>query len=144
VNEAYIRRFLALASARKIPVFWLLPPVLEGIQSQREQNGLDARYAQLISRMQARFPGLTVLDGRHARYAVNVFFDPLHLDRRGAAVLSHDVGQMLERRLSERQGRAQTAWLELPKFRDGPWDAGLEDTTQTILALLSGQKERAR
>jgi len=136
VNERYIRRLLRLAESRKIQVYWLLPPMQPALQSRVAQNGLDAKYVAFVQRIRADFPGLTVIDGRHANYDPAVFFDPHHLARTGAAVLSHDIALILHERLSQ-STPPRNNWVSLPGY--GPRRIGepLEDVNQsrTLLRL---------
>jgi hypothetical protein len=133
LNASYIRRFLALAKARGICVYWLLPPVSPAVQARREQTGADAGHTRFVRRMQAEFPGLVVLDGRHAGYDHALFVDAVHLDGQGATTLSLDVAEILRH---DRPGPADgPAWIRLPAYR--PLSAGiaLEDVNQSRLAL---------
>ena len=66
VNDAYVRRFLDLADAHGVPVFWLLPPTHPELQARRERFGWDADYIGYLRRLQKSYPRLTVIDGRHA------------------------------------------------------------------------------
>ena len=50
VNEAYLRRFLALADGHAIPVFWLLPPIAPVVQARRERTGADAGTTRFVRR----------------------------------------------------------------------------------------------
>lgn len=76
---------------------------------------------------------LIVLDARHANDTVAVFKDPIHLDRRGASILSTDLAGILARDAPGAFGGPR--WIELPQFLDRPLDAPLEDSIQTVLAL---------
>jgi hypothetical protein len=114
-NETYLRRFLALASAHRVRVFWLLPPVTPRFQARRDALGLEASHTRFVRRLQAEFAKLTVIDARHAGYDHSRFIDPLHLDRRGAAALSTELAGILAR---EFEGRGPTPrWVELPAGR---------------------------
>lgn len=128
----YVQRFLALAAARKIPVFWLLPPITPQPQARREQLGLDAQFNQLVRSVQAAFPSVTIIDGRGSGYASSVYIDSVHLDRRGAALLSHDLASLLETTLND---PARPHWLHLANFQDRPVDVSLEDVNQSRAAL---------
>ena len=69
---------------------------------------------EIARRMIARHEGVVVLDARPSGYDDSVHIDHLHLDRRGAAVLSADVATVLAAHL----GRADrgSAWVEMPAF----------------------------
>ena len=64
--------------------------------------------------MIARHPNVVVLDARRSGYDDSVHFDHIHLDRRGAAVLSLDVAAVLV----DRPGRGDggSGWIEMPAF----------------------------
>ncbi|MFO0950306.1 MAG: hypothetical protein U0835_03985 [Isosphaeraceae bacterium] len=64
--------------------------------------------------MQKHFPGLVVLDARHARYAPDAFVNADHLGLDGAVTLSRDLGELF-RRFRRRPPSSQ--WVELPRFR---------------------------
>jgi hypothetical protein len=79
--------------------------------------------------MQARHPGLTILDGRHANYDPTAFVDTSHLNGPAAAVLSADLATILERdRAAE---PAPGRWLDLPPYRPHPAEVPLEDFEQS-------------
>ena len=81
----------------------------------------------------ARFPNVTAFDGRTSGYEASVHADPLHLDRRGAAVFSEDVADVLRRHFA---GGPDLPRRELlPPFRDRPADEKLEDMMQSHLAV---------
>ena len=90
-NAAYLDAFLARAEAHGIPVFWLLPPLHPGFAARRAELGTDAPVDAFVARALARFPGLTVVDGRRAGYDPSVFVDMAHLDRDGSARLTRDL-----------------------------------------------------
>jgi hypothetical protein len=136
VNACYVRRFLALARSRGIPVYWLLPPIRPDAQSHCERTGLDGRFARFVEAMRSEFPGLVVLDGRRSGYGAEVHVDPVHLDRRGAASLSADVAAALGRRGTE------SGWITLPSYRERPWRGTLEDLEESRVALLSPDRGR--
>lgn len=140
INRLYIRRLLTLAEDRKIPVFWLMPPLCEAVQDRRERQGLDRRYTDFARSLQAEFPGLVVIDGRHSGFVDAVFKDEVHLDRQGATTMSVMVGEALARHLAvgDRGGR----WIDLPAYRDRPIDVPTEDLVESVLALRKRTGER--
>ena len=95
VNEAYIGRLLDLAEAHGIRVFWLLPPVIPKLQARSEELGLEAAQERLLRGFQPRYPGLTVIDARRMGFGHDLFIDPLHLNRRGAAALTGAIAAAL-------------------------------------------------
>jgi hypothetical protein len=116
VNVAYVRRVLRLAEASRAAVYWLIPPTRPVVQATNEASGFDVRYLAFVRAMQAEFPGLVVIDGRHAVYDPAVFLNPDHLGREGAIALSRDLGDLLPRLAREAPpGR----WVPLPRYRAG-------------------------
>jgi len=116
VHVAYVRRLLALAESRGIPVFWVITPTTPAWQAHREQIGADGPYERFVRSMQVRFPNVVVIDGRHAGYDASVFFDATHLDGRGATVLTVAVADVLSDRLGAR--REGPRWVALAPYRD--------------------------
>jgi hypothetical protein len=122
VNAAYVRRFLELAAANGVTVYWLIPPVHPAVQASGEASGFDDRYVAFVKQQQERFPGLVVLDGRHANYDPAVFLDADHLGREGAYALSQDLGGLF-RRL--RRETPPDRWVSLPRYQPRPTDPEL-------------------
>ena len=94
-NRAYIKKLLELAASREIPVFWVLPPYKPTLQARVEQNGFDAAHEAFVRSMMSRYPGLHVVDGRHAGYDPRAFADPHHLGADGATVFSESLAEVL-------------------------------------------------
>jgi hypothetical protein len=139
VSAAYLERFLALATSRGIPVFWVVPPVTTEVQDLLDCSGFDAAHTRFLESLQARHPGLVVLDGRRSRYGQDLHTDdPVHLNRRGASAFSADLAAALDRHLAEGRG---PRWVTLPPYRDRPADVPLEDVNESALAL-KGTKRR--
>ena len=116
VNRRYIEKFFELASAHRIPVFWVVPPYTPAIQAGRERLGQDAELSRFIATMRSQFPGVTVLDARRSAYDPSVFWDGyVHLDGLGARALSVDVAVAMQRTLA---GTNPSPWVHLPKYRD--------------------------
>lgn len=128
-NATFVRRFLDLADAHGIDVVWLVAPSSPELQALRESEGGDAAYAAFIRDQQRRHPRLAVVDGRHAGYPTAAFADATHLNARGTAALSHDLGQLLARR------DPAARWLPLPPFRDRPLDPRAEDADRSAAAV---------
>ena len=139
LNATHVRRFLRLAEAHAIPVFWLIPPFSPEVHVRRACSGLDERYTAFVSRVARSFPGVTVVDGRGAGYGGEVHADAIHLDRRGAAVFTEEVAAVVAARLGRPPAPAAAAdrWVHLPPYRDRPADAPLEDMLQSTLAVKS-------
>jgi hypothetical protein len=129
LNATYIRRFLALCAQRGIRVYWLILPLAPELQARREAVGTDRVYEQFVARWQARYPNVTVVDGRHSGYEPSVFLDACHLDPQGAFVLSDDLARLLARR-----DVSAEKWVHLPSYRDRPPDVLIEDILQSRLA----------
>jgi hypothetical protein len=114
-DEAYIDRFLDLAGSRGISVYWLLPPLAPEVHARRVARGSDLAYERFVREVAARHPKTVVLDARSSGYDDSVHADHLHLDRRGAAVLSGDLGSVLTDGLRNRSGET-SRWVALPSF----------------------------
>ena len=129
VNRLFVDRLLALAESRSIPVFWVIPPLPTELQTRRERSGVDEQFVGFVRSMQARHPGVTVVDGRHAGYESTTFADHTHLNGRGSMALSHELARILCR-----TGESPR-WVDLPRYRDWPTDVPAEDIDQSRLAV---------
>ena len=129
INLRYLDRTLAFAEAHAIPVFWLIPPLPPRLQSRREERGSDAAYLDLVRLMQAKHPGLAVVDGRHSGYDDAQFADHTHLNGRGAIALSRDLATILA------SGAPRHRWFALPRFAERPGTFRVEDVDQSRVAL---------
>ena len=129
INLRYLDRTMALAESHAIPVFWLIPPLPPALQARREERGSDAAYLHLVRSMQAKHPGLVVVDGRHSGYDDAEFADHTHLNGRGAIALSRDLAAILA------DGGIRHRWLELPRFAERPGSFRVEDVDQSRVAL---------
>jgi hypothetical protein len=127
-NEAFLRRFLALAASHRIAVYWVIPPVAPALLERRERLGLEPIFTCYVRDLQARHPGLAVIDGRRSGFGPGQFIDPVHLNREGAAAFSEALAQVLVRT------PAEGAWVDLPPFRR-PSELPFEDMEQSRLAL---------
>ena len=112
-DEAYVDRLLDLAGSRGIAVYWILPPLAPEVRDHRVARGSDAIYERFVRSVAARHPNAMVLDARAAGYDDSVHVDHLHLDRRGAAVLSADLASVLSDPSTARSSQGP-AWVELP------------------------------
>ena len=99
-NLAYLSAFFELAEARKIPVFWLLPPLHPGFTARRVELGLDVPIDAFVAQIVAKFPQVVVVDGRRAKYDASVFIDMAHLDLDGSRRLSEALGSVVAQGLS--------------------------------------------
>jgi hypothetical protein len=135
VNAEYIRRIFALAESRGIRAYWLLPPLSPRLQARREQTGAEAGYIRFVRSLQGRYPGVTVLDGRHSGYDHTLFVDASHLDGQGAYTLSRDVADVLHRDLAVADAAMRSRWVDLPAYRACPVEVALEDVEQSRRVL---------
>jgi hypothetical protein len=142
VVVTYLERFFALAEAHRIPVFWLLPPVVPALQAYHDRNGTDAALTRFARRLQARYPNVSVIDGRHAGYQPLVFIDPTHLDYLGAGIFTDDFAPFVARALNQPQ--AAPRWNELPPFRERWVGLRLEDVGVSAEKLAVERKQRLR
>jgi hypothetical protein len=110
VDRAYLERFLALAESRGVAVYWLIPPFAPEVHERRASRGTDVAYARFVRSVAGRHPGVVVLDARGAGYDNTAHIDHLHLNRRGAAVLSGDLAAVLS------GGPDGRGWIDLPAF----------------------------
>jgi hypothetical protein len=141
--QAYcVERFLATAQARRIPVYWVLPPAEAVWLDRNERVGTIDAYRRYVHGQVARFPVLTVLDGQRAGWDRAWFRDPVHLNRDGAIRLSLAVADAIaaEQGGSHDRGR----WIDLngsgaPPPRD--FQDLLEDLDQSRLAVRNRKGE---
>jgi hypothetical protein len=132
-NIHYVRAFLDLAASRNIPVFWLLPPLTPDRQHRHEREGQDERFTRLVRELQETYPNLHVIDGRRAGYPREVFVDPTHLDRDGAAEFSAAVARLIGPVLAG--APSDSRWRDLPAYTGRRSAIPLEDLGQSMLAL---------
>jgi hypothetical protein len=99
------------------------------VQARRDKLGLEAAQERFIGEMLAGFPDVVVLDARHSGYESALFWDPIHLDRRGATALSAAVAAAVERGAGDRR-------VSLPPYRPRPaLERAVEDIEQSRLAI---------
>ena len=126
-------RILALAASQGMTIFFVIPPIHAGVQDQLERRGLDATFVRFLRRVADRYPGLVVIDGRHAGYPHGDFTDGFHLDRAGATSFSTALGDAVAGWLREPQHNAR--WVELPRYRADLVATGVEDVEESRVAL---------
>jgi hypothetical protein len=95
VERDYIERFLGLAESRRIPVFWLLPPLAPEVHQLRAARGSDAIYSRFVRSIAERHPGVVVVDARGSAGSESTHVDHIHLDRRGASALTADLASIV-------------------------------------------------
>lgn len=142
VNGKYVKRFLNLAAARHIPVFWLLPPTQPEVQSRRDRGGLSSKYETFLTELLNLYPNLQVLDARHSHFPPESMADMTHTNRLGASVFSDLVADALKQRLDS-PSTPSDRWLHLPSYHTPPTDIALEDLTQSADALRAAARERS-
>ncbi len=134
-TEAYLRRFLALAEARGVPVFWVIPPIRPGAQAWREARALDGPYLAFIDRLMRAHPSITLIDGRSCGYPDALFSDAVHLNRDGAEGLSEGIARVL----AAPPQPGTTARLGPAGRRERP-AVGVEDMRESSIALRSAER----
>jgi hypothetical protein len=112
IYEQYFEKLVKLALSRGIAVYWLIPPMLPEVQTRRDALGLDDRHTGNLRTIHSWLPGVVVLDARHSGYPATDFFDPIHLNARGAARLSAEIAGVIARRRTEQGG---PLWVNLPR-----------------------------
>lgn len=137
-NAAYIVKFLRLAAAHRVRVYWLIPPIHPRVHAKREQLGLNARFTKFVRAVQARFPEVVVIDGRSSGYDSALFVDATHLDRQGSMAFSAAVADAMG---TGRGGASSgSRWVDLPAYSDRPIDVPVEDLAQSQIALGGGDR----
>jgi hypothetical protein len=140
VNATYLKRCLDLTAARRVPVYWVLPPLHPGYQRGRDREKLDVNFERLVRRALERYPHLTVIDARRSGYPATVFADNAHLDVDGANTFSFDLAETLADLCA--RGSAAPRWVELRAYRPRPVPDGLEDFARS-LAVVRGESAHA-
>jgi hypothetical protein len=138
VCAVYADRLLALAAARGITVYWLLPPIGPAQQAARNADGRDAYFTELARTAQSHGRDVVVIDARRSGYGPDAFWDGVHLDRRGAVALSGEVAEVI----AQRTGANAPRWVVLPKYRPRVPEVPLEDVLESRVAVGSSGAER--
>jgi hypothetical protein len=133
-NLAFLEKFLKLAESHEIPVFFLIPPIHPGVQSERERLGLDELYLTLIRKIQRRYRSVIVVDGRHSGFDHGLFWDAFHLGRQGATALSRGLAEVIGTRLAH-PSDSDDHWVSLPTFVEPSRWVAIEDTDESIALL---------
>jgi hypothetical protein len=145
-NAYYVDQLLRVAQAFRIAVYWILPPSVPARRERLTQNGESALYRQFVAERVARFPSLTVLDGERLKWGLELFRDPLHVNRDGAVRLSLAVASAAAPRL-----RGETLgprWIDLALTDDreaGKYQRLVEDLNQSkaaITPIVVGQNSK--
>src|SRR5262249_50805222 len=114
------------------------------LQAGRERVGADASYTRFVRSDQARFPGLTVLDGRRIGFGHKVFTDGIHLDARGASAFSASVASALAPDLSLAARTGALRWVELRAHLAPPVPEGPDSERRTKPVALSHSPKHDR
>ncbi len=134
ISEQYINKFFLLAAAEKIPVLWLITPVGPGVLARRDATGAEDRYDAFVRKATARYPGVTVVDSRRSKYAVEAFTDTTHLNLDGAVTLTNDLSDVIARRLAAPADQGPR-WVDLPPYRPSPGAKALEDLAESTVVV---------
>ena len=137
-NAAGLNALMGLAESRRIPVFWLLPPIAPSLQARRDRSGAEAGYEEFIRTFVTRYPRtLTILDARWRQFSTSNFVDETHLNKNGAAALSLAVAAALEATLDTERAARRPCWIALASPSDPPsvaWPL-VEDLEQSTRIL---------
>ena len=109
-ETGYVERFLTLAEAKHVRVYWLMMPDDPVINALRERDGWWSAYAGFLHDLQSRHPNLVVIDGHRADYPPEAMSDMLHLSRTGAITFSDSLGSILAR------AGDPSRWIALPRY----------------------------
>ena len=109
-ERGYVERFLTLAEAKHVRVYWLMMPDEPVINALRERDGWWSAYAGFLHDLQSRHSNLVVIDGHRAGYPPEAMSDLLHLSRTGAITFSDSLGSILAR--ADNPSR----WIALPRY----------------------------
>ncbi len=93
-NLHYYEKFLTLAQANKIPVYWVNMPILSAVGDSRKEVDFETHFAQFLEDTQKRF-GVRVLQEEFLVYEDAVFRDYTHLDSVGAERFTQVIGEKL-------------------------------------------------
>ena len=115
VNERYLRRFLDLAAAHRITVYWLLPPLHPTWQASMEYQGEDARFTAFVCAPRDRCPDVVVVDGSPSGFERTAFVDPVHLNPEGATACTTALAEVIARHGPG--GSVDPRWVKLPDYR---------------------------
>jgi len=132
----YVDRFLGLAQAHQVPVYWVLTPAMSTWLDRNDGAGTLGAYRQYVRNCLERFSSLTVLDAQRVGWDRSTFRDPIHLNRDGAARLSLAVADAIA--TTEARPAKAARWLELNgnAYRHSDTDQCLlEDLDQSRLAV---------
>lgn len=130
-NARHVDAFLELAESRGIPVFWLIPPAREERVERLLPAGVAAAFDRFIAERVARFPGLTVLDGRRLGWDSWAYRDPTHLNRDGAIAFSAVVAEVVGPRIAGARGPRRVVLAESSGALGSVHESVVEDLDQS-------------
>jgi hypothetical protein len=116
IDAAFFEKFLTLAASKQIPIFWLIPPLSPEVRARRAFLHSEEAYTRFVRAAIERHRDVVVLDTRGSGYENSLYIDMIHLDRRGAKVLTGDLAAIMLNRL-EKSAQAPR-WVEMPPFAD--------------------------
>ena len=112
INARYAEKFLKLAQAHGIPVFWAMLPLSPEVQALRDRNRTDEAYDRYAREVLARHPEVVVVDARRSRFDGSAFYDPIHLNVEGARAFTAGLAAELAARLEGHPSADR--WVALP------------------------------
>jgi hypothetical protein len=108
------------------------------IAAIRKPFGADEAYDRFARSVLGRHPGVEILDARNSGYDDSILIDVLHLDQRGAKIMSADLGEVLAEMIRGRDAAAPAGrWASLP-----PVDGRSGDEPARSLANSGGATVR--
>jgi hypothetical protein len=143
IAEIYVNKFLELAVSRNIKVFWLIPPVFCGTQAERERIGADEKYTEFVKATVAKYPGVTVVDGRHSEFPIESFYDWTHLNRDGAVAQSALLADAIKQESEPRRVDGEH-WVSLAKYTPSPNASRILDTSDSFALFRTERAANAR
>jgi len=95
-NRRHLTAFLDEARARRIAVYWLLPPVSPAVQTRRDASGAEAKHLAFVEGLTSRYPNVTILNFQHAGFSATDFVDPRHMTGDAAIRLTRQVAERVK------------------------------------------------
>lgn len=96
-NLFFARKFLALAQAKQIPVYWTTMPVLKVVQESRKPLNYEADYLAFVDGLQKQYH-LNLVTNPVPVMAPRYFKDYLHLNEEGATQFTGLLGNEIKLR----------------------------------------------
>ncbi len=107
IDAEILEKFTCWRPSEQIPIFMADSALGSEVSRPHICQSEEACRARLATE---RHPDVVVLDARHSGYDGSVFVDPVHLDRRGAEVLTVDLAAIMLRPAQEVRPR-KTRWV---------------------------------